>query len=223
MGIEIGDRCKRGHEITGDNIQYYINQGKQRVRCSQCNQPPRSSLRAKKPGDVCKRGHLIDGENLGMKSFAERTQYFCKECRRESVRSHANRKSNYVDLAEQDRLERNRQRAQSQAGKRAADRADEMISAGKEEKALNYLQLNRRAERASDALQKAMLKNKAKCAKNPGPYMDYDENDPPSKSRAYALCVDCPVLVECARFASASKPAIGVWGGEVYQEGTLLY
>jgi hypothetical protein len=223
MGIEIGDSCKRGHEITGDNIQYYINQGMQRVRCAQCNQPPRNVTPAKKPGDVCKRGHLIEGDNLGVKNSGNRVQYFCKECRRESVRSYHKRKTGQFDSLEQERLDRNRQRAQAQAARRAADRADELIESGKEEKALNYLQMSKRAERASVALQKAMLKNKAKCADNPGPYIDYDEEDPPSKNRAYLMCVDCPVLVECARFASASKPAIGVWGGEVYYEGTLLY
>jgi hypothetical protein len=223
MGIEIGDTCKRGHEISGENIQYYINQGRQRVRCATCNQPPRNVSPAKKPGDVCKNGHLIDGENMGIKFVGDKTQYFCRECRRMSVRSYQKKKNNNFDEVEQQRLERNRQRAHAQAAKRAADRADELIESGKEERALNYLQLSKRADRASAALQKAMLKNKAKCADNPAPYIDYDENNQPSKNRAYLLCVDCPVLVECARFASASKPAIGVWGGEVYYEGTLLY
>jgi hypothetical protein len=223
MGIEIGDTCKRGHEIIGENIQYYFNQGKQRVRCAHCNQPPRNVAPAKKPGDVCKRGHIIEGENVGIKISDDRTQYFCKECRKESVRTYYKKKTGHFTTFDQEKLDRNRQRAQAQSARRAADRADELIESGKEERALNYLQLNRRAERASDALQKAMLKNKAKCADDPGPYIDYDETNPPSKNRAYLLCVDCPVLVECARFASASKPAIGVWGGEVYYEGTLLY
>jgi hypothetical protein len=222
MAIEIGDTCKHGHEISGDNIQYYVNQGKQRVRCAKCNQPPRHVNPAKKPGDICKNGHQIVGDNVGEKKTSAGISYFCKECRRNSVRIYS-KKKNVWSSKEQEQADRNKTKAQLQAARRAAERADDLITSGKEENALNYLKLTRRAERASDALQKAMLTRRAKCADNPGPWIDYDEENPPSKNRAYLMCVDCPVLVECARFASAHRPAIGVWGGEVYEQGKILY
>jgi hypothetical protein len=221
VAIEVGDTCKNGHEISGDNIQYYVNQSKQRVRCSKCNQPPRHVNPAKKPGDLCKSGHKIVGENVGEKKTATGISYFCKECRRNSVRPI--QKKNVWSSKEQDQVDRNKAKAQIQSARRAAERADDLITSGKEENALNYLKLTRRAERASDALQKAMIVRKAKCADNPGPWIDYDEENPPSKNRAYLMCVGCPVLVECARFASAYRPPIGVWGGEVYEQGKILY
>jgi hypothetical protein len=98
-----------------------------------------------------------------------------------------------------------------------------MIGVGKEENALNYLKLNKRAERMSDVLQKAMTQNKAKCAAKPELWIDYEDGEEPTKNQAYVMCHDCPVLVECARFASAYRPAVGVWGGEVYSEGKLLH
>jgi hypothetical protein len=222
MAIEIGDTCKHGHEISGDNIQYYVNQGKQRVRCAKCNQPPRHVNPAKRPGDKCKNGHLIVGENVGEKKTSSGMSYFCKECRRNSVRVYQG-KRNYWSLKDQEQADKNKSKAQLQAARRAADRADDLITSGKEEVALNYLKLTRRAERASDALQNAMIVRRAKCADNPAEWIDYDEENPPSKNRAYLMCVDCPVLVECARFASAYRPAIGVWGGEVYEQGKILY
>lgn len=222
MAIEVGDTCKNGHTIDGDNVQRYVNQGRERVRCATCNQPPRHVNPAKKPGDSCKNGHLIVGENVGEKKSAGRVSYFCKECRRSSVRNYQGRR-NYWSLKDQEIAEKNRSKAQVQAARRAADRADDLITSGKEDVALNYLKLTRRAERASDALQNAMIVRRAKCADSPEDWIDYDELNPPSKSMAYVMCVDCPVLVECARFASAYRPAIGVWGGEVYDQGKILY
>jgi len=221
MAIEIGDRCKRGHDILGDNIQYYVNQGRQRVRCATCNQPPRHAVPAKRPGDICKNGHKIVGENVGEKKTPTGMSYFCKECRRRSVKTYQTK--NYWSEKDQDTADKTRSKAQLQSARRASERADDLIKSGKDDAALNYLKLTRRAERASDALQKAMIVRRAKCADDPGPWIDYDESNAPSKNRAYLMCVDCPVLVECARFAIAYGPAVGVWGGEVYEQGKILY
>ena len=225
MAIEIGDTCKKGHDISGDNVQYYTNQGVQRVRCSTCNQPPRNMIPKRKPGDICKNGHIMLGDNLGSRTnpaMKDRVSYFCRECGRAALRKSQDRKYNRSE-AERDKRDRLQSKSALQAARRASERADQLIEAGKEENALNYLQLNKRAERASDTLQKAMVVSKAKCADNPGKWIDYDNEETPTKREAYLMCVGCPLLVECARFASAYKPAIGVWGGEVYYEGKLLH
>ena len=112
---------------------------------------------------------------------------------------------------------------QRNANRKAAEKADNLIRAGKDQQALNYLKLAKRADRASDALEKAMGSRTPKCADNPGPYIDYDEDNPPSKEEAYKLCRSCPVLMECARFANALRPEVGVWGGEVYQAGKIIH
>tara|TARA_R110000772_G_scaffold133179_1_gene241589 strand:- start:179 stop:559 length:381 start_codon:yes stop_codon:yes gene_type:complete len=106
-----------------------------------------------------------------------------------------------------------------QARQRAAEKADKLIRDGKDENALKYLLLTKRAERAVDPLQKKLADNKALCEDNPGPYIDYAEGQEPSADEAYRLCRGCPVLLECARFAIAYAPPVGVWGGEVYIDG----
>lgn len=214
MAVQIGDTCKRGHEINGDNVQHYTNQGRPHVRCAQCNQPPKNKPRER--GDTCKNGHLIDGLNYGERAQFGKVQVFCKQCSKQSVRRYSSkaRGDGVIDNGTS-----NKQKNERQAQRRAAERADELIQAGKDDAALNYLKLNKRAERASITLHKKLINAQPNCANNPKPYIDYDEEIPPSKLEAFLMCQDCPVMVECARFATAYKPAVGVWGGEVYRDG----
>lgn len=219
MAIEIGDTCKKGHEVSGDNIQYYNNSGKRRVRCSKCNQPPFSR---KKPGDTCRYGHVIIGDNLMEKKNPGGISYACRECQNGGTRRYQAKKDADAEHL-RDKRDRNQSKSALHSARRAADKSDEMIGTGKEDNALMYLKLNKRAERMSDALQAAMLRNKAKCADNPGPWIDYEEEDAPTKENAYKMCVGCPVLVDCDRFAVASRPEVGVWGGQTWREGKLLH
>jgi hypothetical protein len=213
MPVRIGDKCKRGHSIEGDNVQHYTNQGKPHVRCKACNQPPKNP--PKKRGDLCKQGHTIDGPNYGERVIFGKMQAFCRQCAKEAVRRYQEKKSGQGAIAKPTNKDKNEKQAQ----RRAAERADEMIVAGKEENALNYLRLTKRAERASIALHKKMVSTEPNCIDSPEQWIDYDEDNPPSKLQAFLMCQDCPVLVECARFATAYKPAVGVWGGEVYKDG----
>lgn len=88
---------------------------------------------------------------------------------------------------------------------------------------LNYLRLTKRAQKAMIPLEEKYDEGRSICYAIPHEYVDYDEDNPPSKQEAYYMCKGCPMLVECGRFAAASKPYIGVWGGEVYHEGKRLY
>ena len=115
--------------------------------------------------------------------------------------------------------ETRKERQALQARQRAAEKADKLIKNGKDQNALKYLLLTKRAERAVGPLQKKLGSNKALCEDNPGPYIDYAEGKEPTAEEAYLLCKGCPVLLECARFATAYAPPIGVWGGEVYIDG----
>lgn len=219
MPVQVGDTCKNGHEIVGDNVQHYLNRGVQRVRCATCNKPPRQQ--AKKPGDVCRHGHVMEGDNLGVrKNNAGVEVFFCKSCRRTQLQRWSATPAGRAANAKPNNNPEKKRRA---AQRRAAERADELILKGKEENALNYLRLTKRAERAAGALQHSMESTDPLCADNPGPYIDYDEEFPPTKQEAYMMCNGCPMLAECARFATAYKPEIGVWGGEVYKGGLPLY
>lgn len=219
MSVQLGDVCKNGHVIEGDNAQSYVNRGRQHIRCAECNKPPRNP--AKKPGDTCKHGHVIEGDNLGQRNVSGRVQYYCRQCKKDQMRRYSSSESGRMVM----NSKRYDQTAKKQrhAQKRAAERADEMIKSGKEDQALNYLKLAKRADRASSTLQKAIDERGAKCLDNPAPYVDYDDENPPTKDEAYELCRGCPVLIECARFANVYRPEVGIWGGEVYESGKILY
>ena len=45
---------------------------------------------------------------------------------------------------------------------------------------------------------------------------------PTELERAKALCVDCPVLAECLAGALARREPWGVWGGEIFERGTVV-
>ena len=219
MPVQVGDICKNGHEIIGSNIQKYMSRGRENVRCATCNQPPKQV--ARKPGDTCKHGHLMEGENLGIrKNNAGNQVFFCKSCRKDQLQRWSRTPAGRVANSKSNSNPEKKRRAQQ---RRQAERADELILKGKEENALNYLRLNKRSERAAESLQNAMDANDPNCAGNPGPYIDYDEEYPPTKQEAYIMCNGCPMLIECARFANTYRPEIGVWGGEVYKGGLPLY
>ena len=86
---------------------------------------------------------------------------------------------------------------------------------------LNYLKLSKRAGQASQALEDAFDRARAKCYGNPRRYMDYEEGREPSAIDAYKLCEGCPLMVECGRFAAAYRPPLGVWAGEVWVDGKV--
>lgn len=151
---------------------------------------------------------MLDGANLGKRVVLGRTQLYCKACHRYSVNSVG------VALSE-GQVERQEEKSH----RKAADRADAMIERGRGDNALNYMRLGKRADQAAQALQKQLDGNEPNCVGKPGAFVDYPEDDPPTPTEAYVLCKACPVLFECARFASAYKPTFGVWGGEVYVDG----
>ena len=45
---------------------------------------------------------------------------------------------------------------------------------------------------------------------------------PSDLERAKALCVGCPVLAECLAGALARREPWGVWGGEIFERGTVI-
>jgi len=210
MPIQIGDVCKKGHVIAGDNVQQYVNRGNPHIRCALCNVPPKNPV--KKRGDLCKHGHVIDGNNYGERLSFGKVQAFCMACSRDAQKRAYDKKHRPQDTGK-------KERQALQAQQRAAEKADKLISEGKDESALKYLQLTKRAERAAETLQKKLGDDTPLCEDNPGPYIDYAEGEEPSAIEAYLMCKGCPVLLECARFATAYKPPVGVWGGEVYIDG----
>jgi WhiB family transcriptional regulator, redox-sensing transcriptional regulator len=45
---------------------------------------------------------------------------------------------------------------------------------------------------------------------------------PADLERAKELCLDCPVLAECLAGALARREPWGVWGGEIFERGTVI-
>lgn len=68
-----------------------------------------------------------------------------------------------------------------------------------------------------DILAQASRNNwRPQCYGNPGPYMDYDEDNIPSNEEAEALCAGCPLKEMCEEYALKTGETHGVWGGKVF-------
>jgi len=92
----------------------------------------------------------------------------------------------------------------------------------------NYLRLDDEETVAFEALNDAVDQYGALCKDVvPSPWMDYDmtpvaegeEPAPfakPSRYDAGQLCAGCPVMLECDRFASVSRPVHGIWAGKMW-------
>jgi hypothetical protein len=177
-----------------------------------------------KVGDFCDKGHKIDGDNVHYQKRAKLESFSirCKICHKAKD---AERNARYHRT--EAGMEANRRAYLKMRDKSRAERYDQILStelSGTQGKytGLNYLKLNKRSQRAWEPLEAKFDQTVSKCYKIPEQYIDYDEDAPPTKQEAYEMCAGCPMLVECARFAAAYKPVIGVWGGERYEAGVVI-
>jgi hypothetical protein len=175
-------------------------------------------------GDFCDKGHKIDGDNVHYQKRAKLESFSirCKICHKAKD---AERNARYHST--EAGMEANRRAYLKMRDKSRAERYDQILStelSGTQGKytGLNYLKLNKRSQRAWEPLEAKFDQTVSKCYKIPEQYIDYDEDAPPTKQEAYEMCAGCPMLVECARFAAAYKPVIGVWGGERYEAGVVI-
>lgn len=174
-------------------------------------------------GDFCEKGHKIEGDNVYLqKRKTDGHTLRCRECQRAKDRER-NARYHRTEAG----MAANRRASLKQKDKTRAERYDRILSSeieGTQGKytGLNYLKLNKRSQRAWEPLEAKFDQTVSKCYKNPEQYIDYDEEAPPTKQEAYEMCAGCPMLVECARFAAAYKPIIGVWGGERYEGGVVI-
>lgn len=222
--LKLGDFCKKGHKVEGGNAQIYQSKlGNDVLRCRTCNSA--TTRKRNVVGGMCLNGHDLTPDNVY--THPKHGNLRCLECKRASDKK---RWAEYVNSEEYQRKQIDRALAkakQTKKDKTRAERYDVILSGeldGTQGKytGLNYLKLNKRSQRAWEPLEEKFDRAKSKCYKNPGPYIDYDEEDVPLASVAYKLCQGCPMLVECARFAAAYKPVVGVWGGEVYIDGKVV-
>ena len=225
--LSLGDFCKRGHKVEGGNAQVYESSlGHKVVRCRTCNtagQRKRNEL-----GGVCMNGHDLTVDNIYRAKNADGTTYLrCLSCKTAADKRRWAKHVNSPDY-QRKQIERAQRRITgSTLDKSRAERYDKILeteldgTAGKYT-GLNYLKLNKRSQRAWEPLEEKFDQSKSKCYKNPRQYIDYAEDNVPLASQAYKLCEGCPMLVECARFAAAYKPVVGVWGGEVYIDGRVV-
>jgi len=87
---------------------------------------------------------------------------------------------------------------------------------------LNYLKLTKRQQMAMTPLEMSLDNDVPNCQNRSDLYIDYHEDYEPTPQKAYEMCRNCPMLVECARFANAYRPPIGVWGGQVWRDGKVV-
>jgi hypothetical protein len=225
--LKLGDFCRRGHKIEGDNAQTYLNHGIERVRCAECNRiKPNIKLQI---GDVCIYGHKIEGDNIhwiknsknGLLSLRCKT---CDSARKDRYRqAHKDNAEWQAHNREVRRINSDKKKEKSRVERYEKILAVEVTQSSGSYTGLKYLSLNKRNQRVWEPLEEKFSDERSLCYKNPTRYIDYDEDNPPSKKDAFKLCNGCPMLVECGRFASAYKPPVGVWAGEVWQDGKVMY
>lgn len=87
---------------------------------------------------------------------------------------------------------------------------------------LGYLKLTKRQSLASIPLEHKLDSDTPNCKDKSDVFIDYHEDYEPTPQKAYELCKGCPMLVECARFANAYRPPVGVWGGQVWRNGKVV-
>ena len=225
--LKVGDFCRKGHKIEGDNAQTYLNHGIERVRCGECNRiHPNTRLQI---GDICINGHKIEGDNAHwIKNKDGGADVLrCVTCTRD-------RKARYLEAHKdnkefQERVREQRRNAKAKRNeKNRAERYEKILAVEVTQSSgsytgLRYLNLNKRSQRMWEPLEKKFGEVRSLCYEKPTNYIDYEEQDTPSKDEAFRMCNGCPMLVECGRFANAYKPVIGVWAGEVWQEGKVMY
>jgi len=234
MAIEIGDTCKNGHLIDGENVQHYLNRGNPHVRCRTCNRTP---VEKKQIGDDCAHGHKLEGDNLLVRKSRGVESYACRICSLEASRRYR-RSDKYMSNTKYVKNKETAEKIQRQVdaglyGKAGVSYADivkrEDAIDKKIEKdprsnniitALVNVDMNKRSRDSMQAMVLSPNWNKSLCSNNPKEYVDYDVE--PTQEDAYWLCNGCPLLVECARFANANGPERGVWGGQVWRNGRLV-
>jgi hypothetical protein len=234
MAIKIGDTCKNGHVIDGDNVQNYLNRGNPHVRCKTCNKTP---VEKKKIGDDCAHGHKLEGDNLLVRKSRGVESYACRICSLEASRRYR-RSDKYLTNTKYVKNKETAQKVQRQVdaglyGKvgvpyadivKREDAIDRRIEKDPRSNsiitALVNVDMNKRSRDSMQAMVSSPNWSKGLCANKPEKYFDYDEE--PTREEAYLLCNGCPLLVECARFANANGPERGVWGGQIWKNGRLV-
>jgi hypothetical protein len=173
-------------------------------------------------GDFCVKGHKIEGDNLYIQRRGNVYTNRCVICTKaeSKERNQRYRKSEHGKDVIAAQLRRKNEKSRAERYDKIL--ASEIAGGVAKYTGLNYLKLGKRAQMAWEPLEKRFDDTKSNCYENPLPYIDYHEDTPPDKQMAYKLCEGCEMLVECARFAAAYKPVVGVWGGEVWENGSPI-
>lgn len=230
VNYAVGGFCKNGHLLDNGNEVFHMRNGKQYVTCRNCRSIAGSmSVKRTEVGDTCKRGHKIVGENAEYYRHNRNNKEHvrCKKCRLMNARE---RQARFRETPEyKEYLDRRREKdsARRNESQKRADRYDKILAVEVTQTngsytGLNYLKLGKRAQRMWEPLAEKFDTARGLCYRNPRPYIDYEEWNTPSPNQAFQLCKGCPLMVECARFASAYKPVVGVWGGEVWENGKVV-
>lgn len=181
--LQIGDVCRSGHIVAGENVRHYTKKRKdgsrsELIACLECDR------KAKRESVARSRAKPIKPEKLPF-----------------------DRKEWYRQYRKEYRLRKQLEREQH------TELVDMSIKDDKKANApWVYLAPKDSAKAALDVLDAALETGRSKCFNNPGPYQDYEDDSPPNITEARALCEGCPFLVECGAYGRASRNR-GVWGG----------
>lgn len=195
----------------------------------------------------CAKGHKFTEENTGWKKGSTPAPVrFCRKCKKAADAAYRERAKDKIAQYRKDNAQKHvdywrewsrkkrasmtvEEKRQHYAERHARESGIEMAK----KDPLQYLKLEPDAAKLSDELNfqvdrvDEVDRSRPKCEGNPGPYMDYPEDRPPTVVQAMKLCYGCPILEQCAAYGAklneGDNQADGVWGGEVYKNGEKLY
>lgn len=197
--VQVGDVCKFGHEIVGDNVVIRKIQGMERVRCAKCQ------------AEIARR---YQSSEKGRRAMSR------KEARRRQSPGFREKHNEYV------RLYRARKRAKAapEGDDLVAKYDDKKTAVHKvlgvrPEAAKSWEKLNK----FFDENRTACFESPDKFSDFDDPR--YPEEGVgrkfPTAFEARILCSGCPVLELCGKFAAQNKEDFGVWGGKRYVGGKV--
>lgn len=205
--------CNMGHEYTPENTRQRKDGGRKCKKCHtiwQAAYKERKRQEGKKLGpSICRYGHGWTEENTYIRK--DTGAKMCKQCGVDKQRIRVALKRGMITPETQLLMD---QRDARLKGLPITDLEDEVKKDN-----LAYLKLSEEAAQAETNFTIAVQdKGQPKCYRDPGPWQDYDDENPPSQIEAAKLCIGCPVFEECAIFALLNKPTHGVWAGERWQD-----
>lgn len=213
----LGDNCRNGHSLSGDNAVWRMNRGVQRLRCRQCRRDNDARLRKEHP------------ERYEAYTAARTQRRRMERYEREEARASAPVAPGHVRNGGVGSKMLSRRASYFDSLKRQVEEPEELAKSDDDKPTApwNLLRPKPFARDAWEEFQEGLAelrrdKKAPNCDSRPADFMDYAERGEkpeegqkpfPDRNTAAALCESCPVFELCKTFSRIEQPVWGVHAG----------